>query len=634
MILSANEPWWEAEEGMAHMRICPYVEAVDREQSDTFDRLIKLSALYDPNDRTWARASLTGNMGVFGSRSHVIENVIASTVDTVTAELAATRVRPRFMTDDADWSTQRRARHLSNYAEAISKLLKVHDKSVRAFHDGALKGVGLLKIYADEWNQIRVERTLLDDIVIDDAEVREGSPKQMHQRMLVSRDVLARRFPEHKEYILNSRVGGDTDWRYWADYRPVAQDQVVAIESWYLPIGVEGQDGYCPGRHTIVIEGADLLDEEWHKNYFPFARFCWQERDVGWYGIGLAERIVGHQRGINKLNWQIDRQLDQHASPTTWVRLADANIAVKTTNRLGTIGVYKSDIPKTIHPQAVSNEIYARSQQLNDGAFSESGLSRMAAQARKPAGLDSGRALMEYRDQTTQRFAQQERLFEEFVLEVIALIIETCKDLGDDAPEVIRRSQFGKKVINWDDVDMGEVRVQLVAASDISRTPAGRTQFVIEMAQGGVISQDMARRLLLQNSSIDIGRELSMYVAALENIERTIEEIEDGAVLSPEPYQNLKMGVWRMQQEYLKDRDEGAPEEILEAFRMWIVQGAWILAKQNEMQPTDAMGAAPTASAPQAMPPDPQIAEFASDLPGSPGDLMTGAGTVPANMLQ
>ncbi len=41
----------------------------------------------------------------------------------------------------------------------------------------------------------------------------------------------------------------------------------------------------------------------------------------------------------------------------------------------------------------------------------------MTAQAAKPGGLDSGVALREYRDQTTQRFAIQEKAFETLKLD-------------------------------------------------------------------------------------------------------------------------------------------------------------------------------------------------------------------------
>jgi len=83
----------------------------------------------------------------------------------------------------------------------------------------------------------------------------------------------------------------------------------------------------------------------------------------------------------------------------------------------------------------------------------------------------------------------------------------------------------------------------------------------------------------------------------------------------PEPYQNLKLGVWRCQMEYLKIRSEGAPEEILESLRQWITQAAFIL--------SGAQAPDPSASLPSGeLPPDPMAQQ--------PGDVSVGMPSGPA----
>lgn len=570
-------------DGDRHDKVIQYVSEVERTQSDVFERFLKLQYLYDPNDRSWTRSGVAE----VNAHNNVIENLVAANIDSVTAIIAATEVRPRFMTDDGDWSTQRTARHMEFYAEGLCKKLKVHEHARRGFKDGSLKGIGLAKVYIDGFNKPRVERTMVDDIVVDEAEARNGRPLQMHHRMFIDREELLAQFPDNEDDIRRAQTGRSRDWRYWADYRPIERNEIVVIESWRLPIGTEDDDGYVPGRHCITIDGCDLVDEPYHKAYFPFARFAWSERTTGWYAIGLAERIAGHQRGINKLNWQIDRQLDQHAVPTTYVRMADANMAVKGISRAGTVVPVKAEYPQTVIPRAVSPEQYQRRHELKESAFEESGQSRMAAQAKKPAGVDSGVALREYRDQTSQRFAMQEKAYEQFVLDIVWLLMACCKELGKDAPVVLRKARWGKKKIKWSDVDLGEVEIQLTAASALPRTPAGRMQTVIEWAQAGVISQDEARRLLQHP---DLEHAMSLYNAAREDIEQAVEAMLDGEVVFPEPFQNLKMGLWLIQQAYLKAGEDGAPEEILETLRQWLVQAAYTLSLAEmpspEMSPT------------------------------------------------
>ena len=586
--MSSQTRWWEADEGEMHSGVFRYVAEVEAVQVDIFERMLRLAYLYDPNEHLGLRGDYYSHDRRSGVDGQVAENVVAQNIDTVTSHIATTEIRARFIPDDADWSTQRRAKHLEWYTEGLAKSLEVHPEAVKAFKDGALKGTGIVKVCTYE-GEIRIERVLPDDIVVDEGEARMGRPRQMHQRIIVGAEVLKARFPGFEDEIDAAKdQGGDaggSESRLWAGYRPIEDSQVVAIESWVLPVGKPGQKGHRPGKHTICIEGADLVDEEWKKDHFPFARFAWVERNTGWYGISLAERIAGHQRALNKLNWQIDRQLDQIAVPTTYVRLADANLAVKSTSRAGTIVPYKADLPHTIIPNAVSGETYQRRNDIKESSFEEGGLSRLAATSRKPAGVDSGVALREYRDQTTQRFAQQEVAFEKFVLRVLWLAIECAKDLGDSAPEVFRSTPFGRKRINWSDVDMGEVRLQMQAAGNLSRTPHGRAQLAVEWAEAGVISKDAALRLM---RNLDVEREYSIYTAALENIEHCIEESLDGAVLVPEPYQNLKMGIWRFQQALLKAYNDGAPEEILENLRQWVVQAAHILSPPPDPTMTDA----------------------------------------------
>jgi hypothetical protein len=595
--------WWYVERESVHSAVLDYVATVEAQQADIFDRFVKLDSLYDPNNTPSDLRRGADQLGL------VTENVIASNIDTVAAVVAATDVRARFMTDDGDWSTQRTARGLELYSEGLCKLLGVGAACRMAFKMGAaLKGTGLVKVYATEDDEIRVEHVLIDNIVVDEVECRHGgSPKQLHQRQTFDRDELIAQFPEHEDKIRAAQRGASRDWRSWADYRPLENNEIVVIESWRLPFGKVGSAHYKPGRHTIVIDGCDLLDEEWHKPAFPFAVIRWSERANGWYGIGLAERIAGHQRALNKRNWQIDRQLDQLAVPTTYVSMADANLTTKSTNRLGTIAVIKGSPPVTVIPQAVSGETYKSRDDLKSSAYEESGVSRMAAQSVKPAGIDSGVAMREYRDQTTQRFAMQEKAFERLWLDVVVLVLDCCKDLGKAAPVVSKRTKFGARKIKWSDVDMQDVQIQIVAASTLSRTPAGRFQLALEWAQAGVISTDEWRRL---TEHPDLDRVLSLYTQGIESIEKDIETIEDGEYVTPEPFANLQLAVRVAQMAYLRDRDLGAPEEVLEGLRQYSSQAAELFSRAtapaNDNMPMDPAAAAPSgqpvaALAPEAM---------------------------------
>jgi hypothetical protein len=126
-------------------------------------------------------------------------------------------------------------------------------------------------------------------------------------------------------------------------------------------------------------------------------------------------------------------------------------------------------------------------------------------------------------------------------------------------------------------------------------------QFVIELAQAGVISTDVSTRLLQHP---DLEGELSLYTAAIESVEESLDEIAEGKVVMPEPFGNLDMMVWRGQREYLKWAGDGAPEDRLELLRQFVVQAAW-------MKSGGAAAANPAAAAPNAMP-------MPGAMPGAP----------------
>jgi hypothetical protein len=589
--------WWEAPKGEAHKHTIQFVNRAEAELGDEFERLFRLECLYDPNNPDADRRQ----------QDRVTENAIASNVDTVESVIASTDIRARFLTDGGDWKQQRTARRLEWYCEDMGKRFDVLPKCRMAFKESAKKGNGLVKVHA-VFDKPRVELSLLENIVVPPDECRDGrDPRQMHQWDYVDADELELRFPFAAAEI---RKAARTGRRRSNNYtRTLISNDVECLWSYRLPIGNKPKNydpkkkykGYKPGRMTLVIADHTLLDGPYDKEHFPYSMSIWSNRLNSFYKISAAERIMGIQRALNKNNWQIEKGVDNVVAPPIYVRPADANIGAKA-NRTNGYTVFRADLPQTVQHQAVPNETYNRNEKLVEKAQREFGQTSMATHGAKPAGVDSAVAMREFKDQTTQRFATQEIAFEHLVLWTQYLLIDVCKDLGDKAPTVTRRTRFGSEKMRWKDVDMGDVRVQMQAAANLNRTPAGRSQLVIEFAQAGIISTDQARRLM---SSLDLESELSLYTAALEDIEHTLDALADGKVVMPEPFTNAAMAVWRSQNEYLKWQNDGAPEEILENLRQYIVQAAWI---QGQAMPAN-QNAPQDPAAPGAMP----------DVTGSPG---------------
>jgi hypothetical protein len=572
--------WWVVKKGEVNKVAIEYVSELEQQQFDVYDRFAKLAALYDPNS-PWADLGRDPNQP---SGNHVSENIVASNVDTVASAIAASEVRARFMTDGAGWAMQRLAKSLEYYTGEICALFDVDAKCKQAFSPGCtVKGTGLVYTDLDRTGDIVCQVVPADDVIVDERECRGGrQPKQLHWRRFRDRDELIAEHPESEEAIRRASKMRLTQYGLrWADYRPLEDNDIVTVTSWRRPVGKKGKKGYQPGRKVTCIDGHDLEDETWEDDCFPFAKAVWTPREDGWYGIGLAERIAGHQRTVNKSNLHIERVLDQSAFVTHFVDMADAKIGQVTVNKVGTWVPIKGNTPKAYMPPAVHPETYQRHERTIAKSFEESGVSRMAAQSVKPAGLDSGRALREYRDQTTQRFALQEEAYERLKLDIVRMLLIACKKMaakGKKPPTVQHESRVGIRKIPWAKVEPAFLKTTIAASSNINRTPGGREQTLIEWAQAGVISTDDFRRLI---EHPDLERAMSLYTAAQDDVDECLDAIADGEVVMPEPFMNLEMCVWRGQQQYLLWNRGAAPEEVLEGVRRFVVQAAAMLDQRN-----------------------------------------------------
>lgn len=583
--MTGNDAWHKADKGKASGAVFAQAKEIEQRQSGTFNRFYKLECLYDP-EKDRAMADMHG-----GKVGRLDENVIATNVDTVAAVVAATEIRPRVQTDGADWQTQRTARELELYGEGLLKEFEVHQKCHRNFHAAAKIGTGTNFVYAKNGAPV-VDRVLASCVMVDDRECEYGEmPKTIFRiHRAASKDELIAEYPKHEKAI---RASTTTDRRWPGS---AIADDVVMIEAW------RRKCGKVPGRYVKCIDGVDLEDKPYNKPYFPCDRIVWSERDDSWYGISLAERIAGQQRSLNHRNWVIQRGLTKNVSQTTYVSPADTNLTAKSVPDIGTVAVVRGERPTTVMPPMVNAELYKSREDLKASAGEESGVSRMAAYATKPPGIESGVAMREFRDITTQRFATQEKAYENHVLGTLFLLLEVCKELGDAAPKVTRKAQFGGGTIKWADVDLKDVRIQLAAASTLARTPAGRQQTVLEWAQAGVISMDEARRLMRHP---DLERSMSLYTAAVEACEADIYRISKGETRVPGPFMNHKMNVWRGQAQALLWEKEGAPESVLEDMRQYVVLSAWYVSQAEAANANVAPGA-PMA---EQMPPMPIGAE-------------------------
>ena len=556
--------WWK-NKSEPYKAIFPYIKMLDNKQSDIQAENAKHMRLYGNQDYNglstynYMRAENS-----YSIQNRVTLNIVQSMVDTAVSKITKNKPKPYFLTDDGDFSLQRKAEKLTKFAEGQFYAVKLYEQMPRVFSDACIFGTVCLKIYR-EGTKIRAERVFIDEIKVDRNDSIYGKPRQMHQVKWVHREVLKGAYPKHASAI---DMAVDENNPH-ADPSTRNSDMVLVVESWHLPSSKKAKDG----RHTICINNEVLNDDQtWDKDYFPFVFSRWSERPLGFWGQGIAEQLTGLQLEINKLLRTIQVSMHLVSVPKLMVEASSKILSTHLNNKIGGIIKYAGTKPEWGQLGAIPQELFSQLDRLYSRAFEIIGLSQLSAQSQKPAGLNSGKAMRTYNEIETERFMACAKRYEQTFLDATEIMIDYAKDIAEETNNYevkVPGSNF-LKTIKWEDVSMEEDQymMQIFPTSALSSTPSARLSEVQELMQAGLVSKEDGMKLL---DFPDLKAYYNMTNAGVEDIERQIELMVDKMEYqSPEPFQNLQYGIKKMQQAYLMYKAQSAPEELLEMFRQWM----------------------------------------------------------------
>lgn len=571
--------WYQADKDQVFQHVFGHVAEIEKEQRDVQERHLLHARLYSNRYEPGLGNGTRG--AVRSGYAAITENIIASVVDTATALIGKSRPKVTVLTDDADWSTQTLARHIDRYLYGMFRKLDVYEKATSMFRNSCVFGDGFLYPFIDD-GEIRLEHVLVNEVTVDETEVPcGGEPRNWFRLRPIAKQVLVDRFPEHEDRIRASSVAGaQTDHYLSRRFRDLPSDMTLVMESWHV-----GNNG----RYVISVSTGDLHEEDWPHDHGPFVRFSWNAPLTGFYGQGLSELLVGFQIRLNELNDFIRKCQDRIAVPRVFLPAGGKVNKPYIDNTIGAmIPFFGNQMPRFDTPVALTNEIYGFRETIIRSAFEFAGVSKMAAQATRPEGIEAAVALRELSDNQSQRFSIQQQRFENLFLDLGKRIMALSKELYEgkkpknDFPETDLVS-----LIDWKKADLNDrcFELQVQASSMLSETPAGRLQKVIELSQYGVpIRPEEIRRLL---ALPDLELSDRRATSALEDAEWTIDRLQVGDYNPPEPFQDLALSLERVTAAYLDARRKGAPEDILEGFRQWIQQASEMLAPPQP--PADAL---------------------------------------------
>lgn len=565
--------WWREENATFRgQMVRDTAQALEREQSVRHNLNLLHARMYGNFDmsgfgaRQYARGSIIPN-------TKIAFNVTEAAVDTLASKISKHSPVVRFQTNGAKWDEQQKGKRLEQFVSGGFSYMKLKQKNDIIFVDSAVLGTGGYKFYIDENEKVNVERVFVDEVLVDEADGRYGSPRQMFHGKLCHREKLLAEYGDTEE-----RAAAITAAKSPDGVEQNGQGDMVQVwEAWHLPSSKKAGDG----RHCVVLDdgGVELECNKWKMQRFPIVLFRFKPRLLGFWGQGVAEILTGIQIELNRLVTSISEQLRRKGRGRVFMPLSAKVPEAHITNRVADIVYYNGTTPPTVdNSNAVAQEEFMQIDRLYAKAFQIVGVSEMSVSAKKPSGLDAGVAIREWEEIESERFAKQHQRWDEFHVELAETWLDYVREFGgDDYVTNYERQQY-METITAKDVMMaeGEYMPFATPSSSLPGTPAARRQAVKELLADGFIDKPTGSQLL---GYPDLESEANLANASRNDVDRLINQLlnSDKPIQMPDKYTNLEDFVERGTANLLFARNHGAPEKRLMKLEAAINAGAKML---------------------------------------------------------
>lgn len=462
-----------------------------------------------------------------------------------------------------------------------------------------------------EKKKIAITRVLPDEILVNEEEALYGNPRSLIQRCFLHREELISKYgttPELRDKIWHAP--GAFPGLYWGDMN--AQDVVPFLEGYHLKGFNRVTDKEDEGRRVVSINNVVLDDDKWTKNHFPFAHLKFSRLPSGYFSQGLVEQLLPYQSELNRYDeadWENQRRI-------SWPRVLNpVGSQVSADSLVGSSGGIINYVPvagnrpEFIFPQATSPAAEARRARIKESAYLRARISTSTAQAEKPAGLNSGTAIMAWATIEDTAHVDLGQRAEKFVTDIADLVFE----LAEEIEPVVKLPGTQVQEIKWSDAKLSRdsYHARAFPMSSLPQLPAARQQKIANWFANGDITKQIKMRLE-QVPDVDGYQDLAN--GGLDDVFSTLDEIiEKGAdgYQPPEPFQDLNTAIQVAQSYYLHWRSRKVvPQDHLDLLLQWIMQCDELLAEGSEAVGLQAPSGAPAAPPMQAVPSQAKPAEL------------------------
>lgn len=607
--------WYKAPQGEVHREAHSHWESIQKQQREMRQDWVRHLEMYAAGNVTGLGRSTAQSYFYameYDNHAEIRFNLIASVVDTAHSLISQAPVIPVYQTTDGDFKLIRQAEKASQVLQGQIDV-DVRETIKRSMLDALKLGTGFVFETFDPITGLPgVQRVCPFEVYVEHLDGQYQRPRTMHRARPIPREVLVEMYPEHEAEIdtcpgmqpspqsdiaLQGLVGSAS----YADYCWV-------LESWHLRPGPKGE-----GRHTITIESATLVDEEYERDEFPCAVFRYRERDLGFYGAGLVEAIRPNQNRINRLIKRIDRAQDLASNVIIMNPNGEGSVTADSiTNDTALILNYNPVIgpPTLVKWEGTLGDLQQQIDLEIQRAMMQEGVSQSQANGTGAGkGLDSGVAVRAADDVQSRRLVPYVSRYQMACLGVAKLFVAMNDAMAaNDSGYVPVASGSGfrrnfLKTSRWADVRPPEAdaRLSMSTMSALPTTPQGRWAAVQEWVQAGFVNRQWAMDLL---DMPDLDAYASLELAHMELAKFQIESILDTEnPIPPDPRQDLNLLADLCTKSKFKAQIMGADEDVLFRFEDYLVYVDDLIAQASQ-PPAPPPGAAPPAPmGPPGMPP-------------------------------
>lgn len=461
-------------------------------------------------------------------------NVVYSCTDTLVSMISQDRPKPVFLTSNGHYKERKLAKEANAFIQGELYRTKAYDLGTLALRDSCVLGNGFIKVFAKD-EKVCLERILETELLVDFNDAYYNDPRQLIQIKLVDRAVTASMFPKSADLIAGSLMGN-------VDSTPrsteTTADQIIISEAWHLP----SCEGAKDGRHVIVCSEGVILDEPWTKSKFPFVKFSYNPNIVGFFAQGLAEIIMPCQMEIYRCLIVASQSIELMGVPRIYIDQMSKIVETSFNNRIGTIIKGQGNPPTFINAESNTPEFYQWIQWLIQNAYQMSGVSSMAAQAKKEPGLNSGEAIREANDLQSARFAALERRYDNIYIDLSYMMIDCAKEIAEETGSytTVYPGRDGTREVDFKHISKlkDTYVIQCMEESSLSNNPSARQAQLSEKLAAGEITLQEFRRL---SSFPDLEQSDQLAAALEERILHALDQIveqgdKDYASIAPDSF--------------------------------------------------------------------------------------------------